>query len=215
MKNATRLYIRILVANALLIGVVMALWQYRLHGPGFAPSFAPAASAPISPALSGADAGPSAAGGAILPINPPLPLPPATFLRDLDHDDDLAGLRGPALVNLWATWCPPCLKEMPTLQKLKDLYKDKNLQVIAISLDEVKSLDAFRARTARLNVGPVAQNWDRDGRVYAALNPVGMPMTYLLDAQGRVVARVIGERDWTDAESRAAIDRLLRASGLR
>lgn len=183
MKKTTRKYIWVLAANALLILAVIALWQFRLHAPTL---------------KEGGDG---------------RYLPQAAYMAGLTEGADLRDLKGQwTLLNLWATWCPPCLLEMPGLETLSKEYKSKGLQVIAISLDEASSPDEIKAKADKHKFGAVARNWDDKGQVYARLNPAGLPTTYLADPSGKIVHVFEGERDWSSPETRAEIDRFMNQS---
>ncbi len=142
-----------------------------------------------------------------------LPTPFAFRFPDLEgHIVDAADLRGKVvLVNIFATWCPPCLKEMPHLQVLSDTYKDQGLVVVGISLDRpglmglAKNLrlrEHLRRFAAQLRVSyPIlladqAITMMEDGQMMVTqLGGVsGIPTTYILNRDGRVVETFIGYR---------------------
>lgn len=109
----------------------------------------------------------------------------------------------PVLVNLWATWCAPCLKELPTLDALAAGTGDR-LVVLPISQDLEgwrRVSDAFtRTKYPNLETGLESQTL-----FGAALKAEGLPLTVLYGADGREVWRYAGDRDWNSAESRALI----------
>ena len=126
---------------------------------------------------------------------------------DIDFDDpdgnetSLAELSGkPTLVNLWATWCAPCVKELPTLSRLAKAHeKDGALQVIAISQDSgphpsvVAFLDSH---------GPdLAPYQDSKMALSGKLGADVLPTSILFDAKGREVWRYVGDLDWTSPEA--------------
>lgn len=103
---------------------------------------------------------------------------------------DLSALRGrPVLVNLWATWCGPCRKEMPLLQATSKRYRSK------VQFVGVNTRDGTRAAAAFLaDVGVTyPQVVDLDGKLLAHLRISGLPVTVLLDANGRIAGKHIGE----------------------
>jgi len=115
----------------------------------------------------------------------------------------LAKFRGkPVLLNLWATWCAPCIKEMPTLDTLAgDL--DGKVQVIALSQDLEGSakVDPFFAKTGVKHLKP----WlDPDIRFSTSMN-ANLPLTIFYDAQGKELWRMSGGFDWAGKEARALI----------
>ena len=133
------------------------------------------------------------------------PLPALRFGDGAGRTLDLAALKGrPVLLNLWATWCAPCVAEMPQLDALAEEY-DGRLAVVTVSQDigGAKLVEPFfaRARLQRL------QPWlDPDNRLTAALDAGQLPTTVLYDAQGREVWRVAGPLDWEGEEAAALID---------
>ena len=123
----------------------------------------------------------------------------------------LSALRGKVvLVNLWATWCPPCREEMPSMERLYQKLKTRDFQLLAVSQDEDgrRVVEPF-VRQMKLSfpvlVDPEHQVGDRYG-VW------GYPETFVIDRSGRVADRVIGPRDWASPESIEKIEKLLAAS---
>ncbi len=121
---------------------------------------------------------------------------------------NLGALQGtPVLVNLWATWCAPCVKEMPLLDDLAEDYGD-DLQVITVSQDMSgadKVVPFFAARDFR-NLEP----WmDPENELLFALGGGTLPTTVLYDAMGQEVWRVVGDFDWASEDARAAIDEVI------
>lgn len=116
----------------------------------------------------------------------------------------LADFRGkPLLLNLWATWCAPCVKEMPTLDALAAREEGK-LQVVTVSadLDGREKVEAFLAARRFRSL----EGWlDPDMALMTALGIGTLPATILYDAEGREVWRVIGAEDWTGEEARALL----------
>lgn len=135
-------------------------------------------------------------------------LMPATNLVDLDGRVlNLGALQGtPVLVNLWATWCAPCVKEMPLLDELAADY-DGRLQVLTASQDlggPAKVGPFFAERDFDF-----LEPWmDPEGELGEAIGGGVMPTTVLYDAMGTEVWRVYGDFDWASAEARAAIDKV-------
>ena len=128
---------------------------------------------------------------------------PATIFKNPDGGDiSIASFKGvPVLVNLWASWCAPCVKELPTLQKLEAAQTDEGkLGVIAVSQDmgPQGSVDAFLADK---KIGRFAAFHDQEMALSSALNVQILPTTMLYDAQGKEVWRFIGDQDWTGAEA--------------
>lgn len=115
------------------------------------------------------------------------------------------------LVNIWATWCGPCRLEMPWLQETYADYKDRGFRIAAVSIDEdapnvVKEFQKSYGLTF-----DILQ--DRSTRIQGVYQTTGVPESFLLDKDGRILKRIIGAHDWRDPADRALIERLLAQSG--
>jgi thiol-disulfide isomerase/thioredoxin len=131
------------------------------------------------------------------------PAPDATFNDPDGGETGLADFRGvPVLVNLWASWCAPCVKELPTLDKVAAAHRDDGqLGVIAVSQDSGPhaSVAAF---LDKLKVGDLGAYQDSKMALSGALGPdTVLPTTILYDAKGREVWRYVGDLDWTSPEA--------------
>jgi thiol-disulfide isomerase/thioredoxin len=110
----------------------------------------------------------------------------------------LAAYKGkPVLLNLWATWCAPCLKEMPTLDRLA-ARKGDALQVIALSQD-LGGSDAVKPFFARSGFKAL-KPWIDSDAAFSTGAGLNLPTTVLYDSQGKEVWRIAGDADWTSAE---------------
>ena len=125
------------------------------------------------------------------------PAPGVVFEDPYGRPARLSDFRGrPVLVNLWATWCGPCVVEMPSLDRLAASQREGGLQVIAISQDSTdgrrKVTDFFAARSL-----PELQPYlDAEMNLMFALGADTLPTTILYDSRGREVWRMIGMADW-------------------
>ena len=130
------------------------------------------------------------------------PAPDATFADPDGGEIGLSDFKGtPVLVNLWATWCAPCVKELPTLNALARKHdKDGALAVIAVSQDmgPQGSVEAF---LAKLKVDDLGAYHDPKMALSGALNAQVMPTTILYDANGEEVWRYVGDLDWNGPEA--------------
>lgn len=102
----------------------------------------------------------------------------------------------PLVINVWATWCPPCRTEMPSLVKLSKLLAPSGIKVYALSVDSDPDLarDFIRRYDIDLPIG-VAAN---PGQAMAAFDAYALPLTLYVSADGRIVGRHVGMRDWAD-----------------
>ncbi|HTJ64523.1 MAG TPA: TlpA disulfide reductase family protein [Alphaproteobacteria bacterium] len=147
--------------------------------------------------------------GKLIEATPPKPFPELT-LTDLDKEEpaNLSAYKGkPLIVNLWATWCGPCLEEMPSLMKLNAALKGQ-VAVVAIAEDRGGKfqVDPFLKEH---NIQGLTIFLDKTSSTVKALKNPPLPTTLLIDAQGNEVGRVVGARDWASAESQAEIAKLL------
>ena len=132
---------------------------------------------------------------------------PAVMFKNPDGGEfSLAKFKGvPVLVNLWASWCAPCVKELPTLQKLEESHAiDGQLAVISVSQDMAPkgSVDAFLKSKS---IGRFAAFHDPDMALTSALGVQIMPTTILYDKAGKEVWRYTGDLDWMGAEAKALL----------
>jgi thiol-disulfide isomerase/thioredoxin len=130
---------------------------------------------------------------------------PGTSFEDPDGEaTDLAAFRGkPVLLNLWATWCAPCVKELPTLDALQ-AREGERLKVLTVSqdLDGRAKVEAFLAK----NKYRTLEAWlDPEMALMSELGVTTLPTTILYDAGGREVWRVAGDKDWAGAEAAALL----------
>ena len=130
-----------------------------------------------------------------------------------DSDDEVASLADakgkPLLVNIWATWCAPCVKELPTLQALA--AEPGAPRVIAVSQDVAPrgSIDAFLDKN---KLGELEVWHDPKMELSGALNAQVLPTTILYDASGKEVWRYVGDLDWTGEEARKLLAELPSAA---
>jgi cytochrome c biogenesis protein CcmG/thiol:disulfide interchange protein DsbE len=122
------------------------------------------------------------------------PIPEFT-LPDLEGNTfRLSETRGSVvLVNFWATWCPPCVDEMPSLEKLYQTLEGKGLQVVAVSVDDdLEVIERFREEHGLT----FTILHDEGAKVANRFQTYKFPETYVVDRQGRLVWKIIGPRDW-------------------
>ena len=109
------------------------------------------------------------------------------------------------LVNLWATWCAPCRKEMPDLAQLQADYGGDDFEVVAISVD-LKGAEASSAFLKEIKADNLALYTEQTTRIMKKLGAIGLPMTLLIDRNGGEIGRLLGPAHWTAAEARKLIE---------
>ena len=122
----------------------------------------------------------------------------------------LSELRGKkvVLINFWATWCPPCRLEMPTMQQIYSEYKGKGLEVLAINIEpDAKEEIRDFMKELRLTFPALL---DSEMKVTRKYRLIGLPVSMLIDRQGIIRSKDIGYHDWTDKESRKRVEILLK-----
>lgn len=139
----------------------------------------------------------------------PEPLPEIGFTNGEGQPLTLASFSGRiVLLNLWATWCAPCRKEMPGLDTLQRDLGSKDFEVVALSVDRAgiaasqKFLDQIKVQALKLYV-------DSTARAGSSLKAVGLPATLLLDRQGREIGRLVGPAHWDSPEARKLVQAAL------
>ena len=133
--------------------------------------------------------------GEFVPLTPPLPAPAISFADLAGNTVSLSEFTGKVvLVNLWATWCEPCLREMPSLERMQ-LHLGDRITVVAISEDRggSKAVEPF---IGKLGLKSVKTYLDPKSGAERAFEVQGLPTSFLIDRQGRVLGRVEGAAEW-------------------
>jgi thiol-disulfide isomerase/thioredoxin len=144
----------------------------------------------------------------------PRPVPEIRFTDDEGHALTLADFRGRAvLLNVWATWCVPCRKEMPSLDRLEKQLGSKNFIVLPLSIDR-NGATAVKPFYQELGLASLGIYLDPGGRAQSALAISGIPATLLIDREGREVARKMGPAEWDSPEMIGLIRRYLPSNAV-
>ncbi len=112
------------------------------------------------------------------------------------------------VLNFWATWCAPCLEEMPAIEKLYRRYRSQGLTVLAVSLDKGDSLKVKKFVDTNNLTFPILL--DSEGIAEKLYPSFTIPFTYVIDKNGRIAARVDGAKNWASNETFAALDILVK-----
>lgn len=139
----------------------------------------------------------------------PQDMPDFTFKTAFDKEMRLDDFKGQwVILNFWATWCPPCLIEMPSLQALQDKMGGQGLQVVAVSLDRNMNGEKLRSFINKHEFGPIAAYYDPSNQVIRGLSLAGLPTTFILAPNGKVFAKFEGDADWISDDSLAFVESL-------
>lgn len=156
----------------------------------------------------GAAAGGASTLGQFTPLDRPRPAPDVEFASRAGAPIRLADFRGRVvLVNLWATWCGPCVHEMPSLDRLQARLGG-DLVILAVSEDRsgARAVDPFLARLAPKALTAYLDPKNALTRAFAAQ---GLPTSILLDRDGRILGRLEGAADWDSPEMIALLQRYI------
>ena len=150
----------------------------------------------------------SCAAGAIEPYEGSLNQP-GIRLQDLDHRlHSLADYRDKViLVNFWASWCIPCVTEMPGMQRLADTLTDQPFEILAVNVSDTEN--RIREFIKRMDLH-LTVLMDRDSKVFEAWQGKVLPASFLLDRSGRIHYQVIGPLEWDSDETGKIIEELLQ-----
>lgn len=160
---------------------------------------AAAASAVLLVALGGAWAAADDRPGNLVVHIPPRPLTPLQFEDEHGQTRSLADLKDKVIVlNIWATWCVPCRREMPTLDRLEAQLGGPDFQVVPVSIDR-GGIDTIRKFYAETAVQKLPLYVDRSGQVLRAVGAIGLPTTLIINRNGQEVGRITGPAEWDSA----------------
>ena len=127
-------------------------------------------------------------------------------LQDSDRKVTLSQFRGQVvLVNFWATWCPPCQAELPSLITMQDRYRTKGVMVLGISIDVDE--DAYHRFLKQRSVNFLTVR-DPDQKIATMYGTSGWPETYIVDRQGVLRRKIVGPIDWNSPEINAFLGNL-------
>jgi|SRR5690554_3924095 len=130
---------------------------------------------------------------------------------DTGQAASLSNFRGKVIfLNFWASYCVPCRKEMPSMERLVRQYRDRGLVMVAVSLDvEQQDIGQFMNEFLPDQQSQMTVLWDPTSKSSAALGTELIPETYIIDRNGQMVARFVSEYDWTRPEVKQLIEALL------
>lgn len=136
--------------------------------------------------------------------------PQALFTRGDGQEEVLANKKGKVLiVNFWATWCAPCVHEMPALDRLQAAFDKDEVEIVLINQDRGGERIAETFMRDRLNLQNLDVYLDPGFKLSRAFKNKGLPSTYAIDKQGRVVGGLFGIAEWDSDDAKAMIRHLL------
>lgn len=148
------------------------------------------------------------------PNETPKPVPETGFLDEAEKPLTLADFKGRViLVNFWATWCAPCVRELPSLDRLQGDMGGKDFAVVAVSIDRggVRTAEPFLRTKLRLD--RLGLYVDKRMELARALGVKGMPTSFLIDRGGNVRGSLTGIAEWDEKDAKALIRYYLKEGG--
>lgn len=147
-------------------------------------------------------------------LDQPRSLPRVQFIDSEGRVMTMADFRGRVvLLNLWATWCVPCRKEMPTLDRLQAKLGGPDFKVVPLSIDR-QGVSIVKAFYQELKLRSVGIYVDQSSTAATRLGAMGIPTTLLLDRDGREVGRKMGPAEWDSPAAMQLVRRYLRRPGI-
>lgn len=138
-------------------------------------------------------------------------MPDAYFFDAKDQKTTLGDFKGNVvLVNLWATWCLPCVAELPSLDKLQGRLHDRNFKVVAISMDRKGGIGLVTDFLEKKGISHLAPYMDSERQILNNWDYGGIPVSFLLDAEGRLVKTYQGPYEW---DKGAALEEISALAG--
>ena len=146
------------------------------------------------------------------PNETPKPFKDFTFINGAGEQEQISNYKGKVvLVNFWATWCAPCRKEMPSLDRLQGDMGSDDFQVLAISQD-LQGMEKVKAFFQKLGIENLTAFNDKTVKSGRTAGVFGLPASILLNANGEEIGRLIGPAEWDAPESKALIQHIISGS---
>ena len=195
------------ISVAAVTALAVVLFRYGVRTPSD-PSVPPTAEVAPPPTL---EVAPSRGPGfGFTPLDRPRPLPEVRFVDGDGRALTLADFREKVvLMNLWATWCAPCIREMPTLERLQAGLGGPDFEVVVLSID-VGGLPAVTDFYQALGLKALGIYVDKTASAWRDLKVAGIPTTLLVDRSGSEIGRVAGPAEWDSPDAVMLIRRYLQ-----
>ncbi len=137
------------------------------------------------------------------------PVPEVTFLDAEGNERSLADFQGRVVVlNLWATWCAPCRKEMPSLDRLEAALGGEDFEVLALAVDR-GSLSKIEDFYQEIGIENLEIYHDKTAKAGRSLRAPGLPTTLIIDREGQEVGRVLGDAEWDGDDVVSLLDAVI------
>ena len=139
----------------------------------------------------------------------PRHLPPFFFVSGSGEHTTLRQFRGRVvLLNVWATWCPTCRRELPTLDRLQRKLGGRDFEIVALSIDR-DGAEAIAPFFREIGIKNLLIYFERRGTILGKYVIVGLPTTLVIDREGREIGRATGAADWDTPEVAAVLRRII------
>jgi thiol-disulfide isomerase/thioredoxin len=150
----------------------------------------------------------------LVPIKPPIPAPDTSFNDPAGGPITLKRFQGRTVVlNFWATWCAPCLKEMPALNRLQEQLGKNGVEVVTVA-EDTNGLAVVKPFLARQEYKQLKAYTDPSGKLARAFGVRGLPTTVLIDPQGLAVGAIEGPVEWDSPQAIKIIQQAMGGKGL-
>ena len=203
-KNViARMLLLATLSATIALAIVLILYRNELRTePGSTASLVPSTASPPDEALP--------TKFSFTTLDQPRPLPSLGFIDGDGRAMTFADFRGRmVLLNLWATWCVPCRKEMPTLDGLQAKLGGPDFQVVPLSIDR-QGLAVVKPFYKELGLKSLRIYVDQSGKAAGDLGAIGIPTTLLVDRDGREIGRKVGPAQWDSPETVEMIRQYLK-----
>ncbi|MGE0212444.1 MAG: TlpA family protein disulfide reductase [Parvibaculaceae bacterium] len=181
---------------------VLAVAGYVLYASGTKPVHAPVADQGVEPPANGVTRALATGTMTAFVVKPRRePAPDFSFQDGEGRPLKLSQWKGRvALVNLWATWCAPCRKEMPELNALQEKLGGEKFEIVALSVDR-KGIEASGKFLSEVGATALKLYVDPTSNAFTESKAAGLPATLLIDREGREIGRLVGPAEWASPEA--------------